>query len=178
MRTYTKATVIGHIGNEVVMRRTKAGSPVVNLSVATNERRKDGLEVTTWHRAVLWDRLAEYAGDALKKGEPVYLEGRIRSNDWVDQEGVKRSRTEIVARQLIRLRPGAPAPRADDLPMAVSRSARAGVSAAADRGPASTAQGRLRYGSQMPDRQVVSTNGGSRAPDGEERAEVVEDIPF
>jgi single-strand DNA-binding protein len=178
MQTYTKATVIGHIGNEVVMRHTKGGTAVVNLSVATNERRKDGLEVTTWHRAVLWDKLAEYAGDALKKGEAIYLEGRIRSNDWVDQEGIKRSRTEIVGRKLIRLRPGAAAPRPDDLPLAVSRSTRSGVSAAADRGPAKGPSRSSGYSSRFVDRQVVARSNGGRADDGEERGEVVEDIPF
>ena len=97
MKTFTRATVLGHIGSEVVMRHTKGGTPVVNLSIATNVRRKDGVEETTWHRAVLWDRLAEFAGDKLAKGEPVLLEGRLSTNDWVDGEGIKRSRTEIVA---------------------------------------------------------------------------------
>lgn len=104
MRTMNRAIVIGHIGSEIVLRNTKNGTPVVNLSVATNVRRKDGVESTTWHRAVLWDRLAEYAGQYLKKGDAVYLEGTISSNNWTDKEGVKHYRNEINARELISLR--------------------------------------------------------------------------
>lgn len=109
MRTFNRATIIGRVGSEIVLRSTTSGKPVVNLSVATNERRKDGIEATVWHRAVLWDRLAEYANTYLRKGDPVYLEGRIGVNQWVDKEGVTHMRTEITARELIGLqgrRPG------------------------------------------------------------------------
>ncbi|MCO4770552.1 MAG: single-stranded DNA-binding protein [Deltaproteobacteria bacterium] len=103
MRTFNRATIIGRVGSEVVMRNTAGGKPVVNLSIATNERRKDGVETTVWHRTVLWDRLAEYAGQYLRKGDPVYLEGRIGNNVWTDKEGVTHHRTEITARELIGL---------------------------------------------------------------------------
>lgn len=182
MKTYAKATVMGNIGSEVVMRHTKGGKPVVNLSIATNQRRKDGLEVTTWHRAVLWDKLAEYAGAQLQKGEAVFLEGRLSANDWVDQQGIRRTRTEIIGYELIRLRPQAGAPEAlpDDLPMAVSRSARAEAGATgggARQGPGPEHRG-LSYAAESADSQFVVVGAGSRADDGEELAEVTEDIPF
>ena len=103
MRTFNRATIIGRVGSEVVLRSTTSGKPVVNLSIATNERRKDGIEATVWHRTVLWDRLAEYANTYLRKGDPVYLAGRIGMNQWVDKEGVTHMRTEITARELIGL---------------------------------------------------------------------------
>ena len=103
MRTFNRATIIGRIGSEVVLRSTRNGKPVVNLRIATNERRKDGVETTVWHSTVLWDRLAEYASRSLQKGDPVYVEGRIGSNNWTDKEGVTHYRTEITARELIGL---------------------------------------------------------------------------
>jgi len=161
MKTFTRATVLGHIGSEIVMRHTKGGTPVVNLSIATNVRRKDGVEETTWHRAVLWDRLAEFAGKRLSKGEPVLLEGRLSSNDWVDGDGVKRSRTEIVAFELIKLRPMPPG------------EAMAGSDGPVGRGgfaPGSQVGQRMRQGPQP-------TPGHVRA-DGQEVGEVIEEIPF
>ena len=74
MRTFNRATIIGRIGSEVVLRSTRNGKPVVNLRIATNERRKDGVETTVWHSTVLWDRLAEYASDRERldsTGEPL-----------------------------------------------------------------------------------------------------------
>ena len=159
MKTYTRATVIGHIGSEVVMRRTANGKPVVNLSVATNERRKDGLEVTTWHRAVLWDRLAEFANERLSKGAPIYLEGRLRSNDWVDQQGIKRSRTEIVAFELIQLQRAVSTEEAG-VPV-VSRPSHSVGASSFRREP-----------------EPTMVHPGIRRQDGAEIAEVVEEIPF
>lgn len=174
MKTYTRATVIGHIGGDVILRHTKGGKPVVNLSVATNERRKDGVEQTTWHRAVLWDRLAEFASNRLNKGEPVYIEGRLSSNDWVDQQGNRRTRTEIVAHELIQLR----RPQAAGDAAVVSRPRRAPM--------AEPAAAMAAYGMTRPARTPpvgapgapVTIAAGLRQPDGAEVAEVVEEIPF
>ncbi len=101
MRTFNRATLIGHVGNDVVLRRTQGGKPVVNLSLATNLRKKEGEEVTTWHRVVLWDKLAELAAEHVTKGRALYVEGHITEREWVDAEGVKRWKSEIVARDLI-----------------------------------------------------------------------------
>ena len=101
MRSYNRATVLGHVGNDVVLRYTQAGQPVTNLSLATNERRKDGPTVTTWHRVVLWGKLAELAERYVKKGEAVYVEGPLSSRQWRDEQGETRTRTELTARELI-----------------------------------------------------------------------------
>jgi hypothetical protein len=87
MRTYNRATIIGRVGNEVVLRYTKSGKAVVNLRLATNERRKDGPETTTWHRVVLWERQAELAEKYLTKGCLVYVEGNLTARDWTDAQG-------------------------------------------------------------------------------------------
>jgi single-strand DNA-binding protein len=138
MRTYNRAIVIGHAGNDPVLRYTKNGKAVTNLSIATNIRRKDGPEETTWHRVVFWDGLAEIIGKHGRKGMPLYVEGSMSSSEWTDKEGVRRTRMEINARELILLG------RAGDTPQPV----------------------------------VQSQPAPTRAPDGEERGEVVEDIPF
>ena len=101
MRSYNRATVLGHVGNDVVLRYTQAGQPVTNLSLATNERRKDGPTVTTWHRVVLWGKLAELAERHVKKGEAVYVEGPLSSRQWRDDQGETHTRTELTAREMI-----------------------------------------------------------------------------
>jgi single-strand DNA-binding protein len=101
MRTYNRATVIGRVGNEVVLRHTQSGTAVVNLSLATSERRKDGPEHTTWHRVVLWDRLAELAHKFVSKGRMVYVEGPLSMRGWTDAQGLKHERMEMTARELL-----------------------------------------------------------------------------
>lgn len=101
MRTYNRATIIGHVGSEVVLRYTQSGKPVVNLSLATEVHRKDGPKVTTWHRVVLWDKLAELAEKYVAKGDPVYVEGTLVQRDWTDKDGVTHKQTELSARELI-----------------------------------------------------------------------------
>ena len=103
MRTYNRAVVIGHAGNDPVLRYTKTGKAVTNLSVATNLRRKEGPEETTWHRIVFWDRLAEIVGEQVRKGSAVYVEGPMSISEWTDKEGAARTKVEINARELILL---------------------------------------------------------------------------
>lgn len=138
MRTYNRAVVLGHAGNEPILRHTKSGKAVLNLSVATNSKRRDGPEETTWHRIVFWDRLAEIVSKRVRKGSPLYVEGSMSATEWTDREGVARRRTEIYARELVLL------------------------------GPSGEDSG--------PDGHRV--RGNSRGEDGEERGEVVVDIPF
>jgi single-strand DNA-binding protein len=142
MRTYNRATVIGHVGNDVVLRYTQSGQAVTNLSLATNERRKDGPEVTTWHRVVLWGRLAEIAEKYVRKGEPVYVEGPLCSRQWTDKEGETHFRTELSAKELIFLGSRGEENDSDKTPRAQTSTAPA------------------------------------PANDGEERSEIVEDVPF
>ncbi len=103
MRNYNRATLIGHVGHDVIVRYTQAGKPVVNLRIATSERRKEGPDVTTWHRAVLWDHLAELAEKYIRKGSPLYVEGPLHNRPWTDKEGNQRDRLEISVRELILL---------------------------------------------------------------------------
>src|SRR5204863_3964259 len=81
---------------------TASGAPICNVSVATSRQWKDKTsgekqEETEWHRVVFYDRLAEIAGEYLKKGRPVYVEGRLKTRKWQDKDGVEKYTTEIIA---------------------------------------------------------------------------------
>jgi len=99
-----KVILIGNLGKDPELRYTPGGSAVVNFPIATNERWKDKdgnpQERTEWHNIVLWGRLAEIANDYLKKGSPVYIEGRLQTRSWDDRDGNKRYTTEIVGTQM------------------------------------------------------------------------------
>ncbi len=99
--------IIGNITRDPEVRTTPAGQTVANFSVATNLVWKDQSgnrqEKAEFHNIVAWRRLAETAGQYLKKGGKVYIEGRLQTRSWDDQSGVKRYRTEIIADNLIML---------------------------------------------------------------------------
>ena len=101
MASVNKVILVGNVGRDPELRYTQSGQPVASFSIATNERFKDRdgnwKDRTEWHRIVAWARLAEICGEYLKKGSPVYIEGRIQTRDWEDKEGNKRQTTEIVA---------------------------------------------------------------------------------
>lgn len=107
MRSFNRTVLIGNVGGDAVMRHTNSGKAVVNLSLATNSRRKDEELVTTWHRIVLWDGLAEVAHRYVKKGQPLYVEGPTTHREWTDAKGVERSSTEVTAKEMILLSSGA-----------------------------------------------------------------------
>jgi len=107
MRSFNRTVLIGNVGGDAVLRHTNTGKAVVNLSLATNSRRKDQEEpITTWHRVVLWDRLAEVAHRYVKKGQPLYIEGPLSHRVWTDGEGTERNSTEVTAREMILLNGG------------------------------------------------------------------------
>lgn len=106
MRSYAHATLLGNVGSDVILRQTKTGKPVANLSVATNERRKDGPDLCTWHRVVLWDQLAEIAHKYVRKGSLVFIDGAVTSASWVDASGAQHTRNEVIARELVLLPSG------------------------------------------------------------------------
>ena len=96
-----KVMIIGRLGSDPEIRYTPSGSPVVNMSVATDESyQKDGqkVEQTEWHRVQVWRKLAEHCANYLSKGRLVFVEGRLRTRKWQDQQGNDRYTTEIVAR--------------------------------------------------------------------------------
>src|SRR5579872_7404952 len=101
MASVNKAILIGNLGADPELRYTPSGSAVTELRIATTEKwtGKDGekKEETEWHRVVVWTKQAENCAKYLKKGRPVYVEGRIRTRNWEDKEGQKRYMTEIVA---------------------------------------------------------------------------------
>lgn len=103
--TINKVTLIARMGADPEMRYLPNGSAVTNLRLATNEGYKDKntgdfVESTEWHRVVIFGRLAEIAGEYLRKGRLVYIEGRLRTNKWTDQGGQDRYTTEIVANEM------------------------------------------------------------------------------
>ncbi len=102
--TVNKVILIGRVGQDPEIRYTSNGSPVAHFSVATDESFKDRTgeqkQHTEWHRIVAWSKLAEICGEYLTKGKLVYIEGSIRSNQWQDQSGNKRTTYEIIARNM------------------------------------------------------------------------------
>lgn len=106
-RSVNKAIIIGNLGSDPEMRTTPSGTRVTTISVATNRRWTDRSgatqEETQWHRVIAWSRLAEIAEQYLKKGDRVYVEGRIQYRTWEDQNGQKRFTTEIVANDMVML---------------------------------------------------------------------------
>jgi len=104
-----KVILIGNLGADPEVRFTQSGTAVATLRIATTEkwRGKDGQmqEQTEWHRVTAWQRLAEICRDYLSKGSRVYIEGKLRTNKWQDQNGNDRYTTEIVAREMKMLSP-------------------------------------------------------------------------
>jgi single-strand DNA-binding protein len=108
MKSVNKAILIGNLGKDPEVKYTPNGTAIAKFSLATNERYKDKegnwQDRTEWHNIVAWQRLAEIAGEYLKKGGKVYIEGRIQTRSWDDKEtGQKKYMTEIVAQDLVLL---------------------------------------------------------------------------
>lgn len=99
-----KAMIIGNLGNGPELRYTQNQTPVATFSVASTERWKDSdgnkQEHTEWHRVVVWKGLAEVCNEHLSKGSKVFIEGKLRTRKWEDQDGNIRYSTEIIARDL------------------------------------------------------------------------------
>lgn len=97
-----KAIIIGNLGSDPEIRFTQSGAQVATFNVATSERWKDKegqmQESTEWHKIVAWQKLAEICGEYLHKGSKVYIEGKLQTRKWQDQNGNDRYTTEIVAR--------------------------------------------------------------------------------
>jgi single-strand DNA-binding protein len=105
MASVNKVILIGNLGKDPEVRYAPSGSAICNVTLATSRQWKDKTsgekqEETEWHRVVFYDRLAEIAGEYLKKGRPVYVEGRLKTRKWTDKEGVEKYTTEIVADQM------------------------------------------------------------------------------
>jgi single-strand DNA-binding protein len=99
--SFNKIIVVGNLGRDPELRYTPQGTPVCSFTLATNERRKDKAgemqDQTTWFRITLWGRQAETASQYLTKGRPVYIEGRLRVEEWTDRDGKPRHTLEVHA---------------------------------------------------------------------------------
>jgi single-strand DNA-binding protein len=117
MASVNKVILMGNCGRDPEIRYLPSGQAVANVSIATTTRRKDktsgeNVETTEWHRVTFFDRLAEIAGEYLKKGNPVYIEGRLKYGKFTNKDGVEQNTCDIVAQemQLLGGRQGAGAP--------------------------------------------------------------------
>lgn len=117
MASVNKVILMGNCGRDPEIRYLPSGQAVANVSIATTSRRKDktsgeNIETTEWHRVTFFDRLAEIAGEYLKKGNPVYVEGRIKYGKFTNKDGLEQNTCDIVATemQLLGGRQGAGAP--------------------------------------------------------------------
>lgn len=104
-RGINKVILVGNLGNDPETRYSQSGAAITNISVATSESWKDKQtgqpqERTEWHRVVFFNRLAEIAGEYLRKGSKVYVEGSLRTRKWQGQDGQDRYTTEVVASEM------------------------------------------------------------------------------
>jgi len=105
MASVNKVTLLGNVGRDPEVRYLPSGMAVAQVSIATSTRRKDKnsgemIEETQWHRVQFFDRLAEIAGEYVKKGRPIYIEGRLKYGKFTDKDGIERNTTDIVATEL------------------------------------------------------------------------------
>lgn len=122
--SFNKIILVGNLGRDPELRYTPQGTPVCSFTLATNERRKDkageNQDVTTWFKVTLWSRQAETAAQYLAKGRPVYIEGRLRVEEWTDRDGRQRHTLEVHATDMQfiggRGDEGAASPRAESAP--------------------------------------------------------------
>jgi single-strand DNA-binding protein len=105
MSSVNKVILIGNCGRDPEMRYLPSGKAVCNVSIATSSKRKDKdsgetIEDTQWHRITFYDRLAEIAGEYVKKGKPIYVEGRLQYGKFKNKDGVEQNTTDIIATEM------------------------------------------------------------------------------
>jgi len=105
MASVNKVILVGNCGRDPEIRYLPSGQAVANVSIATSSRRKDRntgemVEDTQWHRVTFYDRLAEIAGEYVKKGRPIYVEGRLKYGKYTDKDGQEKNTVDIVANEL------------------------------------------------------------------------------
>jgi single-strand DNA-binding protein len=105
MASVNKVIILGNCGRDAEVRYLASGMAVANVSIATTSRRKDKttgevVEDTQWHRVTFYDRLAEIAGEFVKKGKPVYIEGRLKYGKYTDKDGIEKPTCDIVATEM------------------------------------------------------------------------------
>jgi len=105
MASVNKVILIGNLGRDPEVRYTPSGGAVCNVTLATTRSWKskesgEKVEETEWHRIVFYDRLAEIAGEYLKKGRSIYVEGRLKTRKWTDKDGAEKYTTEVIAQEM------------------------------------------------------------------------------
>lgn len=105
MASVNKVILVGNCGRDPEIRYLPSGQAVANISIATSSKRKDKtsgefVEDTQWHRVTFYDRLAEIAGEYVKKGRPVYVEGRLKYGKYTDKDGIEKNTADIIATEL------------------------------------------------------------------------------
>ncbi|HAJ14531.1 MAG TPA: single-stranded DNA-binding protein [Comamonadaceae bacterium] len=105
MASVNKVILVGNCGRDPEIRYLPSGQAVANVTLATSSRRKDRnsgefVEDTQWHRVTFFDRLAEVVGEYVKKGTPIYVEGRLSYRKYTDKDGIEKSATDIIASEM------------------------------------------------------------------------------
>ena len=107
MSSVNKVFLLGHVGQDPVVKYTQTGLAVASLSIATSKKWKDKdgekQEKTEWHKVVFWRKLAEIVGQYVRKGSQIHIEGSLQTRKWQDSEGVDRYSTEVVADGMLML---------------------------------------------------------------------------
>ncbi len=157
MASVNKVIIVGNLGRDPETRYMPSGDAMTNIAVATTDKWKDKAtgeqkEATEWHRVAFFGKLAEIAGQYLKKGSQVYVEGKLRTRKWTDKDGIEKYSTEIIA---------------DTMQMLGSRQGMGGGSAAMDDSG---------YGGGAPSR--ASATAGASAPAKRATTDFDDDIPF
>ena len=157
MASVNKVIIVGNLGRDPETRYMPSGDAMTNIAVATTDKWKDKAtgeqkEATEWHRVAFFGKLAEIAGQYLKKGSQVYIEGKLRTRKWTDKDGIEKYSTEIIA---------------DTMQMLGSRQGMGGGSASMDEGG---------YGGGAPSRAPATA--GASAPAKRATTDFDDDIPF
>jgi len=141
MASVNKVILVGNCGRDAEIRYLPSGQAVANVTLATTSRRKDRtsgemVEDTQWHRITFYERMAEIAGEYVKKGKPIYVEGRLKYGKYTDQSGVERNTVDIIATelQLLGSREGLGSPAGNE-PSTAARPSSRPASAPAQRPP-------------------------------------------
>jgi single-strand DNA-binding protein len=105
MASVNKVILVGNCGRDPEIRYLPSGGAVANISIATTSRRKDKtsgefVEETQWHRVTFFERLAEIVGEYVKKGSPIYVEGRLTYRKYTDKDGIEKNATDIIASEM------------------------------------------------------------------------------
>lgn len=167
MASVNKVIIVGNLGRDPETRYMPNGDAVTNVAVATTESWKDKnsgekKELTEWHRITFYRKLAEIAGQYLKKGSQIYIEGRLQTRKWTDKDGVERYTTEIIA---------------DTMQMLGGR-ATGGAASMDDGGSYGGGGGNNNYGGGAPARQQQAPARQQAAPAGGGFSDMDDDIPF